>query len=530
MAQTPGFAVAARGKFAHGPARPWAVVAVMVSAQMLIWLDNSILNVAMATIADPVAGLGAGSGELAWIAGSYSLVFAGALFAGGALADLFGPRRTLVAGLVVFAAASAAGAYAATPGQLIVARGVMGAGSALLMPATLSIIVQCTTPAQRVRAIAIWGSSSGFGVAIGPIAGGALLSHYWWGSVFLVNVPIVAGCLAGVAAVVPAVPAGGRRRLDLPGLLLSVLGFGGLVYGVIELGRQVPWTSPRVSVPILAGLGLIAAFVVGQLRSAAPSIDPRLFTRRRFAAGNVVLLLAFMALAGQLFVAAFYLQGPRGLTPAAAGGIMVFAAAGVVLGSLSAPTAVRLFATRWTTAGGALASGLTYASYLWFDERTALAVIVVMLFVQGFGMGILGTPVTVAMMADVPAHLTGAGSAVGSATRQLGSALGVAAAGSVLAAGYRSRLDPALSSVPAELRERALTSVAAARSIGSPALSAAADHAFLAAMSAAAVVTALLAAAGCVVAVVGLSAPARHRRGADRGRRSRPGPAPARNP
>ncbi|MDI6104601.1 MFS transporter [Actinoplanes sp. NEAU-A12] len=473
---------------------------------MLIWLDNSILNVAMATMADPVAGLGAGSGDLAWIAGSYSLVFAGTLFAGGALADRFGPRTTLVAGLVVFAAASAAGAYAATPAHLIIARGLMGAGSGLLMPATLSIIVQCTAPAQRTRAIAIWGSASGLGVAIGPAAGGALLSHFWWGSVFLVNIPIVAGCLAGIAAAVPAVPAGGRRRLDLPGLLLSVLGFGGVVYGVIELGRQAPWTSPRVLVPILAGLGLVAAFLVGQLRSTAPSFDPRLFTRRRFAAGNIVLLLAFMALSGQLFFAAFYLQGPRGLTPSAAGGVMVAAAAGIVLGSLSAPTAVRLTSARWTTAGGVLASGVTYAAYPWFDQRTPLAVIVVMLFVQGFGMGILGTPVTVAMMADVPTRLTGAGSAVGSATRQLGSALGVAVAGSVLAAVYRRELAPVLPSVSEEMRERALTSVEAARSVGVPALSEAADRAFLTAMSAAAVVTALLAAAGFAAAVAGLSA------------------------
>jgi EmrB/QacA subfamily drug resistance transporter len=499
------------------PVAPWAVVGVMVSAQMLIWLDNSILNVAMATIADPVAGLGAGSGSLEWIAGSYSLVFASTLLAGGTLADRFGPRRTLIAGLLFFAAAAAAGAYAATAAHLIVCRGLMGAGSGLLMPSTLSIIIRCTSPEQRTRAIAIWGSASGFGVAIGPVAGGLLLSHFWWGSVFLVNVPIVIGCLAGIAAVVPALPAAGRRRLDLSGLLLSVVGFGGVVYGITELGRQTPWTSPRVFVPVLGGLAVIVVFVVGQLRSAAPSLDPRLFTRRRFAAGNAVLLLAFMALSGQLFFAAFYLQGPRGLTPATAGGVMVAAAVGIVLGSLSAPTAVRFVSARWTTAGGVLASGLTYAIYPWFDERTSLVVIVLMLFVQGFGMGILGTPVTVTMMADVPAHLTGAGSAVGSATRQLGSALGVAVVGSVLAAVYRDRLAPALPAFPGELRERALTSVEAARSTGLPALSAAADSAFLAAMSVAALVAALLAVVGFVVAATGLHVRGRHRASPSRG-------------
>lgn len=497
------------------PASVWSVVAVMVSAQMLIWLDNSILNVAMTTLADPVSGLGAGSGDLEWIASSYTLVFASTLIAGGALADRFGPRTILRTGLVVFAVASAVGAYAAEPMQLIVARGFMGAGSGLLMPATLSIIVRLTPAAQRTRAIAIWGSSSGLGVAIGPVAGGALLSQFWWGSVLLINVPVVVACLIGVAAVVPAAHGGGHRQLDLPSLALSILGFGGVVYGVIEVGQQVPWTSPRAYAPVLGGVALIAAFVLNQRWSAAPSIDLRLLSQRRFAAGNIVLLLAFMGLSGQLFFAAFYLQGPRGLTPQTAGTIMVAAAAGIILGSLLAPAASRLVSVRWTTAAGVLACGATYVSYLWFDQRTPLVSIGVMLLVQGFGMGILGTPLTVAMMSDVPPHLTGAGSAIGSVTRQLGSMLGVAVTGSLLAAEYRYELAPALARLPAQHQEQARTSVEAARalsrSLGLPTLAEAADRAFLSAMHTAAILTALLTVLGFVVAAVGLYVGGRHR-------------------
>ena len=497
------------------PASVWSVVAVMVSAQMLIWLDNSILNVAMTTLADPASGLGADSGDLEWIASSYTLVFASTLIAGGALADRFGPRTILRIGLVVFAVSSAVGAYADEPIQLIVARGFMGAGSGLLMPATLSIIVRLTPAAQRTRAIAIWGSSSGLGVAIGPVAGGALLSHFWWGSVLLINIPIVVACLIGVAAVVPAAHGGGSRRLDLPSLVLSILGFGGVVYGVIEVGQQVAWTSPQAYVPVLGGAALIAAFVLTQRRSAAPSIDLRLLSQRRFAAGSIVLLLAFMGLSGQLFFAAFYLQGPRGLTPQTAGAIMVAAAVGIILGSLLAPAASRLVTVRWTTAAGMLACGATYGSYLWFDQRTPLEAIGVMLLVQGFGMGILGTPLTVAMMSDVPPHLTGAGSAIGSVTRQLGSMLGVAITGSLLAAEYRYHIAPALARLPAQHREQASTSVEAARALSRslrlPTLAVAADRAFLNAMHTAALLTALLAVLGFVVAAVGLYIRGRHR-------------------
>ncbi|MDX2676618.1 MFS transporter [Streptomyces sp. NY05-11A] len=495
--------------------RSWRVLMVVVCAQMLIWLDTSILNVAVTTLADPADGLGATPAELEWVASAYTLVFAGTLFAGGALADRFGPRTTLLAGLALFGAASGAGAFAGNAAWLIVARAFMGAGSALLMPATLSVIVQGTPPEKRTRAIAIWSSSSGLGVAVGPVVGGALLSHFWWGSVFLVNVPIVALCLAGVAAVVPALKGPGRRVLDLPGLVLSVLGLGGVVYAVIELGNGQSPHGVHVLLPLVLGGALLTAFVVGQRRSPAPSLDLRLFRQPGFTAGSVVLLIAFMALAGHLFYAAFYLQGPRGLSPGDAGIVMIAAAVGIVLGSQASPLLSRVLSARWTVAAGVLATAATYVGYLWFDGRTPIPVVVLLLWVQGFGMGLVGTPVTAVMMSGVPPQLAGAGSAVNSVTRQVGGTLGVAMAGSILSAVYRDRMaDAPLPDGPGKLtpaaQEQARTSAEAARALAGslrlPELAATADRAFLDAMYAATFWTSVLAFVGFVVAAAGLRA------------------------
>ncbi|MGX5210999.1 MFS transporter [Streptomyces violaceus] len=520
------------GEPAAVPSRPWAVLLVVVCAQMLIWLDTSILNVAVTTLADPAEGLGATPAELEWVASAYTLVFAGGLFAGGALADRFGPRATLLAGLALFGTASAAGAFAGSPAWLVVARAFMGAGSALLMPATLSVIVQSTPEAKRTRAIAIWSSSSGLGVAVGPVVGGALLSNFWWGSVFLVNVPIVALCLAGVAAVVPELKSPRRRSLDLAGLALSVLGLGGVVYGIIEAGDGQAWYGPHVLLPLALGGALLCAFVAGQRRSPAPSLDLRLFRQPGFTAGSVVLLIAFMALAGHLFYAAFYLQGPRGLSPAQAGTVMIAAAVGIVLGSQASPALSRLLSARWTVAAGVLATAATYVAYAWLDGHTPVGVIVALLWIQGFGMGLVGTPVTAAMMSGVPPHLAGAGSAVNSVTRQVGGTLGVAMAGSILTGVYRERMaDAELPSTAQGLspaaEERARASAEAARSLAGslrlPELAATADRAFLDAMYAATLAVAALALVGCAVAVVGLRTRApRPRSVPERGARDEP--------
>jgi EmrB/QacA subfamily drug resistance transporter len=496
-----------------GVRRPGRVIGVMVAAQMLIWLDNSILNIAVHRLADPVAGLGAGPEALEWAISSYSLVLAAATFAGGALADRYGPRRTLVAGLVILATGSAVAAFAPTPGVLIAARAVMGAGGALLMPATLSIIVHVSSPERRTRAIAIWASASGAGVAIGPVAGGLLLEHFWWGSIFLVNVPVAGLCLLGIRAVVPALRYPERRPLDPVGLLLSLAGLGGVVYGVLTGSSTGSWSSPGVLLPLAGGAVLLIVFVRTQRTAANPSFDPRLFGRPEFTAGALTLMFAFLGLTGQLYYAAFYLQGVRALTPLAAGLLMVPAAVGITAGNQLAPALTRRRPARLVVAAGLLAAVVTYGAYGWMDERTPLVVLAVLLLVQGAGMGLVSTPVTAVMMAALPPERTGAGSAVNSAVRQVGGTFGVAVLGSVLTAAYRRGMGPATTGLPSPAAAEALVSPEAARavavSLGRPELTAAANGAFLHAMAVTAGWTCALTLVGVLITLGWLRPPGR---------------------
>jgi EmrB/QacA subfamily drug resistance transporter len=474
------------GERRRGGTRTWAVVAVAVAAQTLLWLDNSILNIAMETLADPVRGLGANAGELAWASSSYSLVLAAAMFAGGALGDRYGPRATLVAGLVVFSSASALAAFSGSALELVVTRGLMGLGSALLMPATLSIIVRATSDAQRSKAIALWASASGVGVALGPVLGGVLLARFWWGSVFLINVPIVLACLAGVVAFVPRLSFADRRPLDPLGLVLSVLGLGFLVYAVIEGGQRADWLGPGVLVPLVLGVLLLTWFVLVQRSAEHPSFDVKLFAVRQFTGGSIALLFTFFGLTGQMFATAFYLQGIRGLTPLGAGLVMVAAAVGIVVGNLVSPGVTARLTVRWTVVGGMLLAIATFASYVAFDRGTPIALLVVMLLVQGFGMGLISAPITTAMMAVLPPRVSGAGAAINSAMRQVGGALGTAVLGSVLTAAYHRQIAPSLPRLPEAVREQAAESAQGARAVAAaarePWLLDAANHAFLQAM------------------------------------------------
>ena len=490
--------------------RQWPIVAVAVLAQTLALLDNTILNIALQTLADPVRGLGASSTDLEWAVDSYSLVFAAGTFAGGALADRYGPRRIMMAGLSLLAAASALAAFSANVVELIVFRGFMGAGAALITPATLTVVTRQTAPSNRARAIAIWASSGALAVAIGPVAGGALLTKFWWGSVFLLNLPVAALCLAGAWILMPELRYPGRRILDPLGTVLSILGLSFLVYGVIQVGGQSGWPGPLTLVPLLTGLLLLTVFVMVQPRWTGHhrgtfGIDTRIFKEPRFSGGSLALLLLFFGLAGQLFYAAFYLQGVRGLSAFAAGAVMAAAAAGILGGNQLAPVLSRRLTTRWCAVGGILVSSITFGSYVFFDAHTSLVLVATMLMVQGMATGMVVSPMTTEMMAALPPEYTGVGSAVSASARPVGSTLGVAVLGSVLASVYRRAILPALADVPARLREQALGSAQAtralARSLNRPGLLAATNQAYLHAMYVTAVCTAVLSATGAVLVV-----------------------------
>src|SRR3954451_494602 len=277
-----------------GHPRRWAILGVLVISLLVVVLDNTVLNVALRTIADPQRGLGASQSDLEWAINSYTLVFAGLLFTAGILADRLGRRITLTVGLALFGIASLLSAYAGSADQLIAARALMGLGAAAVMPATLSIIANVFDPHERGRAIGVWAGAVGLGVAIGPIVGGLLLEHFWWGSVFLINVPIVIAGVVLVSVLVPESRDPRPGRIDIVGVLLSILGLTLLTYGVIE-GGENGFGNARAWGTLVGAVVVLAAFIGWERRVEFPSLDVRLFTNRQFAASTGMIGLIFFA-------------------------------------------------------------------------------------------------------------------------------------------------------------------------------------------------------------------------------------------
>src|SRR5881227_1506500 len=240
--------------------RRWVILSVLIVGLLAIVIDNTVLNVALKTIAEPHGGLGASQSQLEWAINSYTLVFAGLLFTFGVVGDRIGRKRMLMIGLVAFGLFSLITAYAQTPGQLVWARAAMGLGAAAVMPQTLSIITNVFDPAERPRAIGIWAMAVGIGIAIGPIVGALLLAHFWWGSVFLINVPFCAASVAAIALLVPESKNPNPGRIDYVGVLASIAGLVLLVYGIIQGGDKGSWVHADVLGPIAAGVAVLAFF------------------------------------------------------------------------------------------------------------------------------------------------------------------------------------------------------------------------------------------------------------------------------
>ncbi|MFH8370248.1 MFS transporter [Streptomyces sp. NPDC018031] len=483
--------------------RQWLALGVLILAQLAVWLDNTVLNVALTTLADPDDGLGADPGELQWSISSYTLVFAVLLFTGGVLADRYGHRALLLAGMSVFGGASVWAAYSGSATELIVARGVMGIGSALIMPATLALIAQVFDARHRATAIAIWSASSGLAIAGGPLLGGALLDHFWWGSVFLVNVPIVLLCMAGALIWLPAAVRFVEHRFDPLGVLLSTAGLFAVVWGVIEGGHRNDWSDPAVWGAITGGLALIAVFVAVELRVANPSFDVRLFRNRRFTGAGVAVMLVFFGLNGSMYYTSFYLQGVRDQSPLTCGLTLAPVAAGVMLGAAGSARLVKRFGVRAVVTAALLTASAGFLSYIVLDEHTGLPLFWVFLVAQGLGMGAAVAPTTEAIMAVLPPDRTGAGSAVNNSLRQIGGVLGVAVLGSVLSSVYRGEISAELAEVEPGAAATAEESAEATRLVAErlrlPDLAAAADTGYVQAMHVAAVVGAAVAALGAVV-------------------------------
>jgi len=486
--------------------RRWIILGVLITSLMAIVLDNTVLNVALKTIAEPPpAGLGASQSQLEWAINSYTLVFAGLLFTFGVVGDRIGRKRMLMIGLASFGFFSLLTAYAHSPEQLVWARAAMGLGAAAVMPQTLSIISNVFEPAERPRAIGIWAVAVGIGIAIGPIVGGLLLAHFWWGSVFLINVPFTAASVTAIALVVPESKNPDPGRIDYAGVLASIAGLVLVVYGIIQGGDKGSWVHLDVLGPVAAGLAVLAFFVWYEARLRHPSLDVRLFRDPRLSSAIGALSLVFFGMMGALFFLSFYLQSVRGYTPLRAGAISLAFAVAQMLVAPRSPRLVRRFGAKAVVAAGLLGVTAALVGYQLLGAATPIWVLAVLFFIQGAGMGAVMPPATEAVMSVVPRERAGAGSALTNTARQVSGALGVAVLGSVLAQAYRNQLGPHLAGLPAGVREAATGSITATQAVAAklgPAgqgLAQHADTAFIHAMHLTTLISAAITLIGALV-------------------------------
>jgi EmrB/QacA subfamily drug resistance transporter len=414
-------------------ARRWWTLGVLCVSLLIITLDNTILNVAIPSMMDE---LGASNTDIQWIIDAYTLVFAGLLLTTGSLSDRFGRKGALQLGIVVFATGSISAALSDSTVQLTLSRAVMGVGGALIMPSTLSILANVfRDPRERGRAIAVWAGFSGLGVAIGPVTGGLLLEHFSWSSVFWINIPIAVIALTLGVFLIPKSKDPSHGALDPLGALLSIVGLGSLLFGIIE-GPVKGWTDSVVLAGFVIGGAAVVAFVLWELHTPNPMLDMRFFKNPRFTAANGAITMTFFAMFGSMFLMTQYWQFVHGYSPLGAGVRMVpFAVTMMVTAPLSARFVERLGTKRVVTFGlTVVACALTLMSFL--TRTTPYPVAISMFCLMAVGMGMTMAPATESVMGALPRDKAGVGSAVNDTTRQMGGALGVAVIGSVVTSIY----------------------------------------------------------------------------------------------
>ncbi len=489
----------------HGAWR-WATLSVLCVTLLLISLDTTILNVALPSI---VRDLHATSSQLQWIVDAYAVVFAGLLLTLGALGDRLGRKWVFMAGLVVFGAGSALAAFSGTPDRLTAARAVMGVGAAALMPCTLSILTNTFSgDRERATAIGIWSGTAGLGVAIGPILGGFLLVRYWWGSVFLINVPIAAVGLVATVFLVPNSKNPSAGRSDPMGSALSIAGFGLLLWGIIEAPNRT-WTSPLILGAFAASAIFLVAFVVWERHSAHPMLPLRFFRNPRYSAAIGALAMVLFALLGMFFLVTQYLQFFLGFSPLQTGLAIGPLALVILVAAPSSIFLVRRLGTKAVVASGmlliALGTGLLAGTAVHDTYRQALPFLALI----GLGVGLALAPSTESIMGSLPRQEAGVGSATSDTSMQVGGALGVAVLGTALNIRFHDTIAPLLAHQPvppsiASLIEGSLGGALAVAGhlparYGVP-LTAAARHGFVSGMDLGlAVATVVVAAAALVV-------------------------------
>lgn len=430
-----------------GIPRRWLIHSVMSIALGLIALEITIVNVALPAIQ---GDLNASSTGLQWIVEAYVLVFAGVLLVMGSLGDRYGRRLFLQLGTVVFAGASVLAMIADSATTLIIARAVMGVGGAMIMPGTLSIIVDVFPRKDRVKAIAMWNAVGGMAVPLGLLLGGWLVENFWWGSVFAINIPVAVAIIAGTIFLVPESRDPNAKRPDIAGAVLSTAALSALVFAIIE-GPAKGWASPLVAggfaLSVLAAVG----FVITELRSDHPMLDVRLFRNRLFAWGAATVAIGFMALLGAIFILTQYVQIILGFGPFDAGLRFLPLPIGFIASAVITPPLVSRFGTRTISVLGLSILAIAVLMLMGVSTSTEYLYLGTAFLLFGLGVAMAMAPATEAVMRSVPGANAGVGSAVNDTARQVGGALGVGIAGSVVNSIYRSDLAGFATELPAEV-------------------------------------------------------------------------------
>jgi len=483
--------------------RRWWTLAVLCLSLLIVFVGNSSLNVALPTLA---TDLHATESQLQWVVASYSLVFAGLLFSTGALGDRFGRKGVLQIGLLLFLVSASLASAATTMSALIACRSVMGAAAAMIMPSTLSILVNVFGPDERTKAIAIWASITGAAGGFGPLISGWLLGHFWFGSVFLINVPIVAVALVAGKFLVPRSRDPQEARLDPIGAVLSIIGIVALVYGLIEAPEE-GWLSGSTLIAFAIAAIVLTAFALWELHSEEPMLDMRFFRNPAFSTGTGGMILVFVAMYGVMFLVTQYFQLVLGYSPLSAAARLLPMAMILLAVSLNTPKIVMRFGAHRTVACGMLLLGTGLALLSGLGTHTPYWYIVICFVPFATGMALAMSPMTASIMSAVPARRAGMGSAMNDATRELGAALGVAVLGSIAASRYGSQILTAVSGLGSADQSKATSSIAGALDVAASlggtagaALTDAAHHAFLSGMHLAVLIGSALAvvAAGIV--------------------------------
>ncbi|MFJ3823861.1 MFS transporter [Streptomyces nodosus] len=416
----------------------WLALGVLVLAVLLVAVDATVLGLATPYISEDLRPSGT---QLLWIGDIYSFVIAGLLVSMGSLGDRIGRKRILLVGATAFGLISVLNAYASTPATMILARALLGVAGATLMPATLALIRNIfQDPRERSLAVGVWGAMASAGTAVGPIVGGLLLEHFWWGSVFLINLPVMVLLVVIGLRTLPEFRNPDPGPWDTPSVLLSLVGMVGVVYAVKE-GASHGFTWPATVVG-LVGVAALYGFVRRQLTLPVPLLDMRLFRRRGFSGAVLADLLTVLGMSGLVFFLSQFLQLVQGRRPFEAGLAELPAAVGAVVAGLMAGAAARRFSVRGVVSGGLAAVGVALAALAVLDRTTGYPLIGVALLVVGVGAGLSFTVTADVILSSVPKHQAGAASAVSETAYELGAALGIALLGSVVTGVYRGFTGP----------------------------------------------------------------------------------------